>query len=183
MYLKLYLQTAEKTYYPNRLRKNSRTYTSSFITYQTHHPLKLKQKSISHCLGSLPMETQEELDSPITLDELQQAVSIAKPGKAPGPDGFTLQYYKNQNYGWDFCKGTRKVIIKKTYKKFIAYKFKNNVKMKFHSHNECRWRKVEEESPFMKEALEPKRSGCPDTFQFTESSSGSFKQCNQQIST
>lgn len=35
-----------------------------------------------------------ELDAPITLLELQQALGSMKSGKAPGPDGFTVQYYK-----------------------------------------------------------------------------------------
>lgn len=39
-------------------------------------------------------ELREELEAPITLKELQLAVGATKPDKAPGPDGFTLQYYK-----------------------------------------------------------------------------------------
>lgn len=50
---------------------------------------------ISLCqLPKLPTEIQEELETPFKLEELQQAVSTAKMGKAPGLDGFNLQYYK-----------------------------------------------------------------------------------------
>lgn len=34
------------------------------------------------------------LEDPITLSELQIAIGNTKPGKAPGPDSFTIQYYK-----------------------------------------------------------------------------------------
>lgn len=36
----------------------------------------------------------EALEGPITLDELQRAIRATKPGKTPGPDSFTIQYYK-----------------------------------------------------------------------------------------
>lgn len=35
----------------------------------------------------------EAMEDPITLDELQGAVKATKLGKAPGPDGLTIQYY------------------------------------------------------------------------------------------
>lgn len=46
-------------------------------------------------LPRLPTEVREELEAPIMLAELQRAVGGMKPGKAPGPDGFTLQYYQS----------------------------------------------------------------------------------------
>lgn len=42
----------------------------------------------------LSVETQNLLDEPITLKELQVALNSMKIGKAPGPEGFTVQYYK-----------------------------------------------------------------------------------------
>lgn len=39
-------------------------------------------------------ETGAALEEPITLMELQNTIKGMKPGKAPGPDGFTLQYYQ-----------------------------------------------------------------------------------------
>lgn len=40
------------------------------------------------------MEIREGLEDHITMEELQRAMGGMKPGKAPGPDGFTLQYYQ-----------------------------------------------------------------------------------------
>lgn len=37
---------------------------------------------------------QQELDSPITLEEIQAVVNLAKVAKAPGPGGLTDYYYK-----------------------------------------------------------------------------------------
>lgn len=45
--------------------------------------------------SQLTAEVGVELDVPITLEELQKAVGGMKPGKAPCPDGFTLQYYQS----------------------------------------------------------------------------------------
>lgn len=38
-------------------------------------------------------ETGAALEEPITLVELQSAIKGIKPGKVPGSDSFTLQYY------------------------------------------------------------------------------------------
>lgn len=43
-------------------------------------------------MPTLPTETRELLEDPITLPEVQ--LKNTKLGKAPGPDGLTLQYYK-----------------------------------------------------------------------------------------
>lgn len=45
-------------------------------------------------MPSLPADAKELLEEPITLPELQLALSNAKTGKAPCPDGFTIPYYK-----------------------------------------------------------------------------------------
>lgn len=45
-------------------------------------------------LPSLASIARQELEKPITLEEVHEAVNLAKMGKAPGPDGFTAQYYK-----------------------------------------------------------------------------------------
>lgn len=45
-------------------------------------------------MPTLPTEMYELLEEPITLPELQLAIKNTKLGKAPGPDGLTLQYYK-----------------------------------------------------------------------------------------
>lgn len=49
---------------------------------------------MSSQMTSLPQEIRDDLESPITLTELQTAIKTMKPGKAPGPNGYTLQYYK-----------------------------------------------------------------------------------------
>lgn len=45
-------------------------------------------------ITSLLLDIHKELNAPIKLEELEQAISSAKPGKVPGSDGFTLQYYQ-----------------------------------------------------------------------------------------
>lgn len=45
-------------------------------------------------MPTLPTEARNPLEDPITLTELQLAIGNTKPGKAPGPDGLTTQYYK-----------------------------------------------------------------------------------------
>lgn len=46
-------------------------------------------------LSQLPSSVQEELKLPITMEELQTAISSSKPGKITRlPDGLTFQYYK-----------------------------------------------------------------------------------------
>lgn len=42
----------------------------------------------------LPTKVSDLLDDPITLEEIQGAFGATKSGKAPGPDGFAIQYYK-----------------------------------------------------------------------------------------
>lgn len=42
----------------------------------------------------LSAEDAAALEEPITMAELQGAIKNMKPGKAPGPDGLTLQYYQ-----------------------------------------------------------------------------------------
>lgn len=45
-------------------------------------------------IPTLSPELRAALDAPINLEKLEQAIGSAKPGKAPGPDGFTPQYYQ-----------------------------------------------------------------------------------------
>lgn len=45
-------------------------------------------------LPQFSSEIRKELDALITMEELQKTVGEMKPGKAPGPNGFTLQYYQ-----------------------------------------------------------------------------------------
>lgn len=45
-------------------------------------------------LPTISLEIKADLDVLISLEELELAVGSTKPGKAPGPDGLTLQYYR-----------------------------------------------------------------------------------------
>lgn len=36
----------------------------------------------------------DALDSPLTIEAFDEALTQTKPGKSPGPDGFTSQYYR-----------------------------------------------------------------------------------------
>lgn len=49
--------------------------------------------SSSH-MPKLSSVDREVLEDPMTIEEIQGAIGATKPGKAPGPDGFTIQYYK-----------------------------------------------------------------------------------------
>uniref|UniRef100_A0A803KEP9 Reverse transcriptase domain-containing protein n=1 Tax=Xenopus tropicalis TaxID=8364 RepID=A0A803KEP9_XENTR len=45
-------------------------------------------------IPKLSLEQQTLLDTPITKEEILLAIKSSKSGKAPGPDGFTIAYYK-----------------------------------------------------------------------------------------
>lgn len=76
----------------NKLCKNSEISTSLYnLPVQTPPPQTQLDAYISS--SQLPLEVQEALEAPIA-EEIQREVCSSKPGKAPGPDGFTLHYYK-----------------------------------------------------------------------------------------
>lgn len=45
-------------------------------------------------LPTLDPEDINKLEEPINITEIQEVIKELKPGKSPGPDGFTSQYYK-----------------------------------------------------------------------------------------
>lgn len=45
-------------------------------------------------LNQLTEQEREDLNKPITKEEIQEAISLIKTGKAPGPDGYTLKFYR-----------------------------------------------------------------------------------------
>lgn len=46
-------------------------------------------------LPKLTAQEKEALEAPISPTEFLAALQATKPGKAPGPDGFTSLFYKN----------------------------------------------------------------------------------------
>lgn len=56
-------------------------------------PSSLEEYLSSARLSCLPSLVRCNLEAPITIEELFTVVKTVKPGKAPGPDGFTIQYY------------------------------------------------------------------------------------------
>lgn len=45
-------------------------------------------------MPKLSLEISKLLDKPFTLEEIQNVIGSIKGGKAPGPDGLTITYYK-----------------------------------------------------------------------------------------
>ena len=45
-------------------------------------------------IPSVPPEVADDLDSPLTLDEVMQSTRSMQSGKAPGPDGFPPEFLK-----------------------------------------------------------------------------------------
>lgn len=65
------------------------------LTPPSTSPSVLEEYLSSSCLARLPSLIRSSLEAPITMEELTTVIKTVKSGKAPGPDGFTLQYYKN----------------------------------------------------------------------------------------
>lgn len=65
------------------------------LTPPSSSPSVLEEYLSSSCLARLPSPVRSSLEAPITIEELMTVIKTVKSGKAPGPDGFTLQYYKN----------------------------------------------------------------------------------------
>lgn len=56
----------------------------------------LIQDYIRHSgLPSLPKDDTDLLEAPFTTAEVKQAIKLLKPGKSPGPDGYSATYYKS----------------------------------------------------------------------------------------
>lgn len=45
--------------------------------------------------AALSDDNAQALEAPLSLEEFLAALKATKPGKSPGPDGFTAQYYKS----------------------------------------------------------------------------------------
>lgn len=68
---------------------------STILNLKVPDQAEMEEYLTSSEMPSLTTIVQEELESPITLEEVQTAIRLAKTGKAPGPDGLSVQYYKS----------------------------------------------------------------------------------------
>lgn len=81
---------------PNQISQVFRDYYETLYNLPTPSNTSsiMEEYITSAQMPTLTSEDKADLDTPITAEELELAISSTKPGKAPGLDGFTLQYYK-----------------------------------------------------------------------------------------
>ena len=81
---------------PNDITKEFQEYYNSLYNIQSKPPTReqIDLYLTESAIPRLSEEDRQKLDDVITEEEIKVAVSIMKRGKAPGPDGFTGQYYK-----------------------------------------------------------------------------------------
>lgn len=88
--------TGHKMTLPKHITGEFRSFYESLYNLQTATP---SHDHISDYISpsqmpSLPDDAGKLLKDPIKLCKLQSAIGATKPWKAPGSDGFTIQYYK-----------------------------------------------------------------------------------------
>lgn len=87
----------EKLSLPQHISQEFRLFYNSL--YNLDMPLPNRDATSEYLtalhLPTLLSEARDLLEEPITLSELQIAIGNTKTGKAPGPDGLTITYYKN----------------------------------------------------------------------------------------
>ena len=65
--------------------------------YSYKHTIPLDNSKYNHLLASLPIISEHkkaELDQPYSIDELIAAIKSSKLNKAPGPDGYSNEFFK-----------------------------------------------------------------------------------------
>ena len=65
--------------------------------YSSKHTIPLDNSKYNHLLASLPKISEHkkaELDQPYSIDELIAAIKSSKLNKAPGPDGYSNEFFK-----------------------------------------------------------------------------------------
>lgn len=82
---------------PKDIAQRFREYYSSLYNLKS---IPASRDSMEEYLSSarlfrLSSPDRNSLEAPITIEELSAVIKTVKHGKAPGPDGFTIQYYKN----------------------------------------------------------------------------------------
>ena len=65
--------------------------------YSSKNTIPLDNSKYSHLLANLPKISEHkkvELDQPYSIDELISAIKSSKLNKAPGPDGYSNEFFK-----------------------------------------------------------------------------------------
>jgi hypothetical protein len=78
---------------PNQIRKDVRNYYRDFYSTKGNNP-NIRQDVFSE-LPTLDEDERHKCDAPITMNELLSALQNSKPGKSPGQDGLTYEFYKH----------------------------------------------------------------------------------------
>ncbi|CAH2311611.1 Hypothetical predicted protein [Pelobates cultripes] len=99
---KLKTRDGTTTQHPEKIAKEFLTYYSSL--YNTHSQSDEEGRRIKrdrmecflreHLHTTVTAEDAETIDRPITEDDIKTAIKTTKTGRATGPDGLTLDYYK-----------------------------------------------------------------------------------------
>jgi len=73
-----------------------RLFTNFLETKYSHHQVDKRsfQKLVSCGMLNIPGDANTELDHPITMEELREAVKKGKCHKSPGPDGICHEIFK-----------------------------------------------------------------------------------------
>lgn len=88
--------TGQKVTLPQHITQTFRSYYEALYNLNMPQPTRERiDKYIADSnMPTLPTTTRDLLEEPITLTDIQLAIKSTKQGKAPGPDGLTVQYYK-----------------------------------------------------------------------------------------
>lgn len=82
----------------HRLSENIMRVFTSWTGISPHRGVEINERAKEYLHNSeMPRLTEEvarELDVPISIEEFKKVINLLKVGKAPGPDGYTLLYYK-----------------------------------------------------------------------------------------
>ena len=65
--------------------------------FSSNNTIELKDSTFAPLLNNLPQLTEilkEKLEQPFSLKELEDSIKRSKPNKAPGPDGYTNEFFK-----------------------------------------------------------------------------------------
>lgn len=69
-------------------------YISLYTSEQNCTPVEMEQFFTDITIPQVDEATVDSLDSPISLEEVKAAISALQTNKSPGPDGFTVEFYK-----------------------------------------------------------------------------------------